>query len=255
MNDRVEYEQPLSERVRTFLRLEHLFCKTDYTLRGFSVWDSRSTLISLIDTLEILNRSDFKSDLILELDRQSSKLTALQNRPGVDNQQLDRVLAELDESEQQLHQLTGQIGQSIREHELITSLRQRASIPGGDCPIDLPALHLWLQQPPEQRIEQLEKWNNALSIVRKPVALLLGMIREASHPVEKLAMEGFYQQNLDSNSSIQLVRVSIDAALPCYAEISVGKHRLTIRFLEPQEGRRPLQIQEAVEFELTCCVI
>ena len=255
MSDRVEYEQPLSERVRTFLRLEHLFCKTDYTLRGFSIWDSRSTLLSLIDTLEILNRSDFKSDLILELDRQSNKLAALQNAPGVDNQQLDLVLAELDDAEQHLHQVSGQIGQSIRDHELIASLRQRAATPGGDCPIDLPALHLWLQQPPEQRIEQLEKWNADLSIVRKPVALLLGMIREASHPETKLAVEGFYQQSLDSNSSIQLVRVSVDDSLPCYAEISVGKHRLTIRFLEPQTGSRALQTQETVEFDLTCCVI
>ena len=255
MSDRVEYEQPLSERIRTFLRLEHLFCQTDYTLRGFSVWDSRSTLLSLVDTLEILNRSDFKSELILELDRQTNKLASLQNRPGVDNQQLDRLLSELDEVEQKLHQLTGTIGQSIRDHELIASLRQRGSIPGGDCPMDLPTLHLWLQQPPEQRIEQLEKWNGALSIVRKPVALLLGMIREASNPITKLATEGFYQQNLDSNSSIQLVRVSMDASLPCYAEISVGKHRLTIRFLEPQEGRRPLQVQNNVEFELTCCAI
>jgi cell division protein ZapD len=255
MSERVEYEQPLSERIRTFLRLEHLFCQTDYTLRGFSVWDSRRTLLSLIDTLEILNRSDFKSELLLELDRQTSKLASLQNLPGVDNEQLERLLGELHETEEHLHQLTGQIGQAIRDHELIASLRQRGSIPGGDCPMDLPTLHLWLQQPAEQRIEQLEAWVKALSIVRKPVALLLGMIREASNPEPKLALEGFYQQNLDSNSSIQLVRVSVDASLPCFAEISVGKHRLTIRFLEPQEGRRPLQVQESVEFDLTCCVI
>ena len=255
MSDRVEYEQPLSERVRTFLRLEHLFCQTDYTLRGFSVWDSRSTLLSLIDTLEILNRTDFKSELLQELDRQSSKLSALQNAPGVDSQQLDRVLDELNESEQALHQLSGTIGQSIRDHDLIASLRQRAAIPGGDCPIDLPTLHLWLQQAPEQRIEQLEKWNNALSIVRKPIALLLGMIREASNPVAMLATEGFYQQNLDSNIPVQLIRISVDASLPYFAEISVGKHRLTIRFLEPQEGRRPLQAQEAVDFDLTICTL
>jgi len=253
MSNRVEYEQPLSERVRTFLRLEHLFCQTDYTLRGFSVWDSRSTLLSLINTLEILNRSDFKSELLKELDRQSSKLAALQNAPGVDNQQLSRVLDELNESEQALHQLTGQIGQSIRDHELIANLRQRTSIPGGDCPIDLPTLHLWLQQAPEQRIEQLETWNSALTIARKPIALLLGMIREASRPEPMQAEEGFYQQTLDSSTPIQLIRVTVDGALPYFAEISVGKHRLTIRFLEPQEGRRPLQAQETVEFDLTCC--
>ncbi len=255
MSDTIYYEQPLNERIRTFLRLEHLFCQSDYTLRGFSIWDSRSTLHALVDTLEILSRSDFKSELLIELERQSSKLIALQNAPGVDTQQLDMVLSELQSAEQALHELNGQIGQQARDHDLIANLRQRGPTPGGDCPIDLPALHLWLQQAPEQRIEQLEHWNNELSIVRKPVALLLGMIREASMPENKQASEGFYQQSLDSNTPIQLIRVMVDGNLPHYAEISAGKHRLTIRFLEPQLGRRPLQAQNNVDFKLTCCSI
>lgn len=255
MSEYVHYEQPLNERIRTFLRLEHLFCQTDYTLRGFSIWDSRSTLHSLVDTLEILSRSDFKSELLIELERQSSKLIALQNAPGVDAQQLDIVLSELQTAEQALHNLNGQIGQRARDQDLIANIRQRGPTPGGDGPIDLPILHLWLQQAPEHRIEQLEDWNNELLIVRKPVALLLGMIREASMPEEKQAIEGFYQQSLNSNTPIQLIRVMVAAKLPHYAEISAGKHRLTIRFLEPQAGRRPLQAQEDIAFKLTCCSI
>jgi len=255
MTELVYYEQPLNERIRTFLRLEHLFCQTDYTLRGFSVWDSRATLISLVDTLEILNRSDFKTELLKEIERQSSKLEALQNVVGVDTQQLDHVLNQLQETEDSLHTLNGQIGQGLRENELFNALKQRQTIPGGSCPIDLPALHLWLQQPAEERIELLEHWNTSLNIVRKPVALLLGMIREASNPQSQLAPEGFYQQSLDSNSYIQLIRVGVVAGQTFYAEISAGKHRMTIRFLEPQQGRRPLQLQETVEFELTCCAI
>lgn len=255
MSDVVYYEQPLNERVRTFLRLEHLFCQTDYTLRGFSVWDTRATLTSLVDTLEILNRTDFKTELFKELDRQTSKLESLADTPGVDREQLEAVLSELKESEQALHQLTGQIGQPLREHDLLSGLKQRNSTPGGSCPIDLPILHLWLQQEAEKRIEQLEEWNRSLSVVRKPVALLLGMIREASNSTQQIAADGFYQQSLDSNTPIQLIRVAINKQSPYFAEISAGKHRLTIRFLEPQAGRRPLQAQESINFELTCCVI
>jgi len=255
MSETVYYEQPLNERIRTFLRLEHLFCQIDYTLRGFSIWDSRSTLHALVDTLEVLSRSDFKSELLIELERQSSKLTRLKNAPGVDTQQLDIVLNELQTAEQALHNINGHVGQATRDHDLISNLRQRGAIPGGDCPIDLPVLHLWLQQTPEQRIEQLESWNNELSAVRKPIALLLEMIREASVPETQLAAEGFYQQTLDSNTPIQLIRVEAESKLPYYAEISAGKHRLTIRFLEPQIGRRPLQAQDDIDFKLTCCSI
>jgi len=255
MQDHVYYEQPLNERVRTFLRLEHLFCQTDYTLRGFSIWDSRATLSSLVDTLEILNRTDFKSELIKELDRQIGKLELLTGKPGVDLQQLDTVLDQLKEAEDNLHAVNGQIGQPLRELELFITIKQRQSIPGGTCPIDSPVLHLWLQQDPEQRIEQLEAWNSSLMIVRRPIALLLGMIREASTPSDQAAVEGFYQQNLDSNTPVQLIRVAINKQSPYFAEISAGKHRLTIRFLEPQSGRRPIQAPETVHFQLTCCVI
>jgi len=255
MKDAVYFEQPLNERVRTFLRLEHLFCQADYTLRGFSVWDTRATLSTLVDTLEILSRTDFKSELIKELDRQSTKLESLVNMPGVDTEQLETVLTQLKESESALHAISGQIGQSLREHDLLNSIKQRQTIPGGTCPIDSPALHLWLQKDPEQRIEQLEAWNASLSIVRKPVALLLGIIREASNAEKLVAPEGLYQQSLDSNTPIQLIRVAIEKRSPYFAEISAGKHRLTIRFLEPQAGRRPLQAQQGINFELTCCVI
>jgi len=255
MSKPVIYEQPLNERVRTFLRLEHLFCQTDYTLRGFSVWDSRATLSTMVDTLEILSRSDLKTELIKELERQILKLGALQQTPGVDMQQLEAILAKLESAQQALHQLSGQIGQGLREHELISSLRQRMAIPGGSCPIDLPIFHLWLQQAPETRIEQLEQWNRQLNVVREPVALLLGMIREASVPQQQLAPEGFFQLSLDRNQPIQLIRVSLPAESVYFSEISAGKHRLTIRFLEPQSGRRPLQAQETIEFQLTCCTI
>lgn len=251
----VIYEQPLNERVRTFLRLEHLFCQTDYTLRGYSVWDSRATLDSLVATLEILSRSDLKTELIKELERQIVKLNSLQQTPGVDTQQLATILQKLETAQQSLLNLVGQIGQSLREHELISSLRQRMTTPGGTCPIDLPIFHLWLQQTAEKRIEQLEQWNNQLNVVRAPIALMLEMIREASSPKNQLAPEGFFQQSLDSHLPVQLIRVALPPELPYFAEISAGKHRLTIRFLEPQPGRRPIQAQKTVEFKLTCCTL
>lgn len=251
----VIYEQPLNERVRTFLRLEHLFCKIDYTLRGYSIWDSRATLDSMVEALEILSRSDLKTELIKELDRQIVKLNSLKQKPGVDSQQLAAILDKLESAQASLHKISGQIGQHLREQELINSLRQRMMTPGGSCPIDLPIFHLWLQQPAEARIEQQERWNSELTVVREPVALLLEMVREASIPQHQTAPEGFFQQSLDSNLPIQLIRVTVPAELPYFAEISAGKHRLTIRFLEPQPGRRPLQAQETVEFQLTCCTL
>lgn len=255
MANPVIYEQPLNERVRTFLRLEHLFCQIDYTLHGYSIWDSRATLATLVETLDILSRSELKTELIKELERYIIKLNSLQQTHGVDTRQLATILDKLESAQLSLHNLSGQIGQSLRDQELISSLRQRMMTPGGTCPIDLPMFHLWLQQPAAVRIEQQEHWNSELNVVRQPVALLLAMIREASIPQHQFAPEGFFQQSLDSNLPIQLIRVAVSADLPYFAEISAGKHRLTIRFLEPQSGRRPLQAQQTVDFQLTCCTL
>lgn len=254
MEEPVIYEQPLTERIRNFMRLEHLFNQAAYTLRGYSIWDSRATISSLIDILEILSRGELKSELIKELEYLENTLTALMGRSGVDESQLTDILEQVGTSLQNLHQHEGILGQSLREHELITAIRQRTSIIGGACRFDLPLYHFWLKQSAERRIATLESWFDNLQIVNLPVTLILGMLRESTSPVPTVAENGFYQQSLD-NQPAKLIRVTVTNDIPYYAEISGGKHRFTIRFMEPRESGRPMQTQDDVQFELGCCFL
>ena len=64
MSEIIYYEQPVNERMRNFLRLEHLFKQSAYTLRGYSIWDSRSTLNSITSILDLLSRNDLKTELL-----------------------------------------------------------------------------------------------------------------------------------------------------------------------------------------------
>jgi len=52
------YEQPLNERIRLFLRLDFLFQQIDHTLPRDAAWDSRATLASLLDILNIFSRAE-----------------------------------------------------------------------------------------------------------------------------------------------------------------------------------------------------
>ena len=45
---KVLYEQPLNERIRSFLRLEYLFQQAAYHLSLQSEWDSRATLTCVL---------------------------------------------------------------------------------------------------------------------------------------------------------------------------------------------------------------
>ncbi|MGH8569151.1 MAG: cell division protein ZapD, partial [Gammaproteobacteria bacterium] len=67
----VTYEQPLNERMRAFLRLEHLFGALWGKVAGVSESDSRAAIAAIIDVTDLLWRSDIKGDLIKEIERQA----------------------------------------------------------------------------------------------------------------------------------------------------------------------------------------
>ena len=69
-----------------------------------------------------------------------------------------------------------------------------------------------------------------------------------------VAENGFYQKSLDTKQSTQLIRISIDAGKLVYPEISAGKHRYSVRFMQPSSGDTPpTQVKENVEFLLSRC--
>lgn len=235
------------------MRLEHLFQQAAYTLRGFSVWESRATIASLIDILDILSRGDLKTEMLKELEHQYSALSALSHLPGVDKQQLDNILNQINNAQNTLHNYKGQLGQSLRDNDLLNSLRQRSSITCGCCSFDLPGYHFWLQQIPETRIDQLEEWSDSLSMIEKPISLILSILREGADSTPMTAEQGFYQQSLDSNTPVQMLRITLPEDSSYFPEVSAGKHRFSIRFLQHQNEGRPIQTRENVEFDLWCC--
>lgn len=252
---KISYEQPLNERIRTFLRLEFLFQQTEYTLHGESQWDSRATLNGIIEILNILGRSDLKTEIIMELERQIVNLSRLEDSPGVDRKKLGQILDEMDLVVDRLHATQGQIGLELRQNEFISSIKQRSSIPGGTCEFDLPGYHYWLEQPAETRIKDMQQWWSTFDNLRSSVDLILHLVRDSTTSTDELARAGFFQRSLDMHAPYQLIRVSLPTDSPYFAEISGGKHRFTIRFLEMTQDERPIQTSEDVNFILTCCAI
>lgn len=252
---KVIYEQPLNERIRTFLRLEFLFNEFAARLEGASSWDSRNALASLLDILNIFNRTDLKTEVMKELERQMSTLAALENAPGVDGARLSQLLDEFDVLVDRMHAMQGQIGQELRQNEFLNSIKQRISIPGGTCDFDLPGYHFWLQRPAEQRIADLRRWIKAFEPVQLSILLLLRLIRESALSSQEIAHEGFFQKMLDPNSPCLLVRVTVPADAPYYAEVSGGRHRFTLRFLEFLPNGNTAQTSQDVSFRLACCMI
>lgn len=252
--DRVFYEQPLNERIRAFLRLEYLFNMVAHSINGAADWHSRAALGGLIEINDLLSRFDLRAELVKETERHAQVLTGLRLNPNVDPKRLQQSLARLNQLQTQLRGSECRPAQALRKDELVYSVKQRLSIPGGTCSFDLPAYHFWLRRPAELRIAQLNHWLRDLIVIRDGIAEALTMIRDSAHPLLVVARAGFYQQPVDANVICQLVRVGVSDTLGVFPEISGGKHRFTIRFLsQPDTAARPTQSTLDVEFELHCC--
>lgn len=255
VTDSTIYELPLNERIRTLLRLEFLFQQARYSMRGYSVWDSRTTISHILDILSIMGRIDLRSELVKELERQTTALLAISNSPGVDPTILEDTLKKLDVYIKNLKSYQGNHYDKLNNNELLKLIRQRDTIPGGTCDFDLPIYHFWLKQGPEHRIEILESWLGQLDNYRLAIDLILNLLRESAINSPIMAEQGFYQQSLDTNIPFQLIRVLLPLDANFYAEMSGGKHRFSIRFMLPVSGERPTPCTENIEFQLSCCAL
>ena len=255
-HDAIVYEQPLSERIRTFLRLEFLFRRGRYLLQQESPWASRLTFEVIIDVMAVLGRADLKKEIIKELERHSATLYALSKNPKVAQERLQEVREEVHSVLQALHERDTPPGNELRHNELLNAVRQRSSIPAGTCDFDLPAFHYWLEQPGAQRLRDLDDWFSTFNPFESSVGLCLRIVRDSAAASREVASGGFFQRNLGSSMPCQMIRVALPRGIALYPEISAGKQRFAIRFLHPGDtDSRPRQTDEDVEFYLRCCVI
>ena len=84
----VIYEQPLNERMRTFLRLEFLYTQATYHSELPNPWSARAAVASLLEILAITARGDSRSDVLKELERHVNVLKEYQTKTGVDPSRL-----------------------------------------------------------------------------------------------------------------------------------------------------------------------
>ncbi|RZU97925.1 cell division protein ZapD [Spiribacter vilamensis] len=254
--DEMIYEYPLNERMRTFLRLEFLFNNLRFGIEGDSKWHTRMAVDALLDITALLSRSDVRSELQKELERILASLEKLQARPEVDERRLEPVLAECRDIARQLREAPTGIPSVVRNNEFLTTIEQRAGVPGGTCAFDLPGYHLWLESEVSQRRALLEQWHGAFRLMDQGTALVIRLLRDSADPVNEVASGGSFQATLDRATPYQMLRVKIPRSMHCYPEVSGSRHFCNIRFLQqPTQGERPNQADDDVAFILERCVI
>lgn len=251
----VTFEQPLTEKVRTFLRLEFLFAQHQHHRADDTPYGARATLHALLDILVVISRSDLKNEILKELTDQHAHLTRLAAKPGVDPGLLHGVLGEIQQAVRGMQQLATQFANSLlRGNDFLTSVLSRASIPGGTCAFDLPIYHYWLSRPHELIRRDLDGWFADLRPFEQAVNLYLKLLRNSVPGQQVVARGGIHIQT--PQAPCLLLRVTVPVATAVYPEISAGKHRFTVRFMSAIDiNARSHQTIADVSFQIQCCAL
>ncbi|KAF1022366.1 MAG: Cell division protein ZapD [Paracidovorax wautersii] len=244
------YEFPFNERIRTYLRLEHLLRRLSVLVPREQPIDHHYALATMFEIIEVSARSDLKTDLLKDLERHKQILNGYRDNPHIAQSVLDGIIAQLDACFASLHEQHSKAGQELIEHEWLSSLRSRFTMPGGTCEFDLPVYHAWQHLPPTRRIADLERWAQSFAPLAEPVYMLLRLLRDASGWQKVAAVGGVFQQNLPQGRTFQLLRLRIDPSRGLVPEMSGNRLLASVRFLEPGENGRLAQWPGDVNFEV-----
>ncbi len=248
------YEQPVSERMRTFMRLEFLYRQMLYNSEMETNWACRATINGLLEILAILSRGDVRSEVHKELDYQLDQLQRFQSQPGVDSGRLDTLVSNLVDSRAAIDNIGTSYLQPLKESEFLSAIKHRSSIPGGTCEFDLPEYSHWLRQPFDRRQQDLDIWIGAIRPLCDAVLESLWLIRESGQPADKVAINGMYQHSMQKDAQCRLLRINLPNESTLYPEISGSQHRFTVRFLEWSNiESRAVQTGHDVPFQLSIC--
>jgi cell division protein ZapD len=247
------YEYPLHERIRTYLRLEHLFVRLQQLAARMDDLDHHFALATLFEIIDVAARADLKSDLLKDLDKQRHLLDAYRGNPAIAESVLDQVIGELDACFEALNHHPGKAGQALTENEWLMSIRSRICIPGGTCEFDLPSYYAWQHKTGVSRQADLNLWIGTLSPLGDAVHLLLKLLRDSGTPQKVMAVGGQFQQNLPQGRTFLLVRLALEVSQQLIPEISGNRLMVSVRLMRQGEDYRAQSVNDDVAFELALC--
>ncbi|MGB6242395.1 MAG: cell division protein ZapD [Castellaniella sp.] len=245
------YEYPCNERVRTLLRVEYLFDRLFYFMRGEDAHHHQIAMAALFDLLDVCERADVRTAVLQDLDRHRSALSALREHPGVDRTTVDNLLDEIQAVSAALAG-QGRIGQCLRDNEWLASLRGRITMPGGSSSVDLPSYYAWQIKAPDARMHDLQGWIDPLLPLHRAMALILQLLRDAGDARDQMASQGAYQEML-GGKTFQLLRVWVDPQLQVFPEISANKYVIWVRFSAQDNVLKPQPVSRDIAFRLARC--
>ncbi len=247
------YEYPFNERIRTYLRLEHLFLRLSELMARADALDHHFAIATMFEVMDVAARADLKSDVLKDLEKQKQILNGYRGNPAIAEAVLDEIIQQLERCYAALNAQPGKAGQPLTENDWLMSIRSRVGIPGGTCEFDLPAYFAWQHRDTQTRQSNLAGWSSTLTPLAESIHLLLKLLRDSGSPQKVIAVGGQFQQNLPQGRPFQLLRLALDESQQLIPEISGNRLMVSIRLMRHGADDRLHTCNDEGTFELTLC--
>lgn len=250
------YEQPLSERMRLFMRLESMFKQMQLFHKADEYYSIQLFLDALFDVLDFLHRYEIRSEILKELQRlQTAILRQNMKTIGKFTSQAEIEVA-IKSALIEIHEINLNPISALRENELFNSLRQRNFNQSGNCLFEVPAYQYWLSQNINSTNPFLVHCYTLFTPIAESIKLILNMVRLSTDIQPAFTEDGMFLKTLDKNKRNQILRIHLTPEHKVFPRISGDNHRFAIRFMEqinPQT--RATQTQTPVHFALQVCAL
>lgn len=248
------YEFPLCEKVRNYLRLEHLFAQLHEAKLAKTENQHLYFLEVLFNLLELLDRLDLRTDFLRDIDSHERKLEHWSTHPDIDTEALNQALQSLRSLSSEIKK-NKKLGASLREEKFLSSIRQRFAIPGGVTSFDVPMLFCWLKQTEQVKQNNMSQWLAQLQLIETAMQTLMSFLREKGRFQEVQGANGYYQgTQASSEEKLELVRVRCDNSQGIYPVLSGSRNRYGIKFmqLDTDEGTS-VPVTQVIAFAIASC--
>ena len=251
----ISYNHPLNEKIRVFLRIEHLWCEIEYFIKQESDATCLICLQNILSLLDIVERFDLRSEASKYLDKLVEKFQKIRIQPvdDIDRDKIDDIIQQLATASKSLKTSIGKTASGLSSNEWLSTIRQKMLLPGGLSGSDSPFLKHWQQFSITQKINQLRAWQKEFAILADAINKILFYIRKTSIVTEVSVDNGVYQRIIDNQFEPQLLVIELPKKYHVYPEISGNRYRISARFLQSDLISKAVQYTNQIDFRLAVC--
>jgi len=238
----INYEFPLNEKIRRFLRIEEIFSKIDYQQKSRLNFSEYVLFTLLFDLMTTASRSDLKVELLQTLDAAQIKLKN-KRKTAINNELIKKIFS----TKKNLEKNTIQPGFYFGNDRLIQEIKARNDSPFGVVSTDFPELRYWLEiETKDLRKKYFNEKFSPFNPIKDAIKLILLIIRDEATFEKAETAEGLYQMKLNPSKKNDLITIQLSSGSKFFPHISSNKYAINMQFNDHKNNK----IDKTIKFRL-----